>query len=311
MKFFEIDKINKCINQDVNKFILESEKTYQQQLASVANQLKTECNEKPIILLSGPSGSGKTTTAMRIDNLLDSWGHETHTLSMDNYYLPTNSAPVPVDENGNIDYESPLRLDIELLNDHLKKIFQCEEVEMPIFDFASQSRKGSIPLKRKKGELIILEGIHALNPDVTGNSNDFSSCIYVSVRTRISSSSGNLLHPARIRLMRRLMRDKLFRGRTLEETISLFKSVSRGENLYIMPYKYRAKFNIDTFLPYEVSAYKDLLLPELMDAGELLTSNSDYTDILRFLTQIESLSSDYIAKNSLVREFIGGSSFAY
>lgn len=311
MKFYEINKINKSINQNVSRFIQECEGNYQQQLASVAKQLSNECNEKPIILLSGPSGSGKTTTALRIESILDSWGNETHTISMDNYFLPVSSDAIPVDEDGNVDYESPYRLDIELLNDHLRKISNFEEVEVPIFDFASQSRKGGIPLKRKKGELVILEGIHALNPAVTGDSSEISSCIYVSVRTRITNSAGVLLHPARIRLMRRLMRDKLFRGRNIEDTLSLFKSVSRGENLYIMPYKDRAKFNIDTFLPYEVSAYKDLLLPELSSYSKMCSSQSELCDIIRFLIDIESIPQESIAKNSLIREFIGGSSFTY
>lgn len=307
MKFCTLKRINQRIEGDAAQFIAQTEQRYSDRLIRVAQYLAACCEEKPVVLLSGPSGSGKTTTALRIESLLDSWGHETHTLSMDNYFLPKGMGPLPLDEEGNPDFESPLRLDTELLGDHLQRIFRCEPVEVPIFDFKTQSRAGSVPLHRKPGELVILEGIHALNPDVTGRSDDSITGIYVSVRTRVTSRSGHALHPAKIRLMRRLIRDRLFRGRDPQETIQMFKSVSRGEELYIMPYKHRAHIDIDTFIAYEPAVYRDLLLPGLHALDPEFLRRSGEEDLCRMLEEIRPLEPDHIPETSLIREFIGGS----
>ncbi|MGN1119649.1 MAG: uridine kinase, partial [Oscillospiraceae bacterium] len=262
--------------------------------------------QRPVVLISGPSGPGKTTSASRMQALLRAKGCETHTISMDDYFLPQSANEAARDENGNIDYESPLRLDIPLFREHLEKLANCETIDIPSFDFAAQERREGMPLKRNEGDLVILEGIHALNPLVTGDSDSYTNCVYVSVRTRISDSDGALLHPAKIRLMRRLMRDKLYRGRALRETFEFFKSVERGENLYIMPFKSRANFDIDTFIEYEASVYRDILLPEL-DAAEEECRDfyEDLSEIRRFLTMLDGVDRSFVPENSLIREFIG------
>lgn len=311
MKYFTLQRINQQLEENVGAFIADAEKKYGERVLEVARQLQACCDEKPIVLLSGPSGSGKTTTALRIESLLDRWGHETHTLSMDNYFLPHGMGPMPLDDKGNPDYESPLRLDAALLGEHLQKISRCEPVEVPVFDFKTQSRSGSVTLHRQPGELVILEGIHALNPDVTGHSDESVTGIYVSVRTRITGSKGQKLHPAKIRLLRRLIRDKLFRGREAEETIRMFQSVSRGEQLYIMPYKHRAAIDIDTFIPYEPAVYRDLLLPGLRELDPEFLKEMDDSDLIPFLEALSPADAALIPEESLIREFIGGSVFAH
>lgn len=306
MKYYKINSMNQSIRRDAAQFVAQAEHVYSQQIFAVAQQLLENRSRKPIILISGPSGSGKTTTALRIEQLLDSWGCETHTISMDNYFLPYGSGPMPLDEQGNVDLESPKRLDAELLSKHLTRLFNYEPVEVPIFDFTTQTRTGTIPLHRKKDELIILEGIHALNPAVTGQTDETATCIYVSVRTRAEHPSGALLHPSKIRLARRLIRNKLFRGRDFDDTLASFRSVSRGENLFIMPYKYRAKFDIDTFFPSELAVYRPFLLSELEAIGG---KTGDLAEIREFLEQVESVDADLVPKNSLLREFIGGGTF--
>ena len=149
-----------------------------------------------------------------------------------------------------------------------------------------------------------------MNPSVTGELHDHATFIYVSVRTRIADEKGTLLHPSKIRLIRRLSRDKLFRGRKIEEIFELFESVSRGEDLYIMPHKHRASIEIDTFLPYEASIYKGAVYDQLKICTEL-SDNEDYKTICRFMSEIDPLNADYSPKNSLVREFVGGSEYSY
>lgn len=303
--------INNSINNSTAEFVRKAEENYQHQLKAMAEHIISDKATKPLVLLSGPSGSGKTTSALRIAELIKQSGLNVHTISMDNYFLPSEMGQLPRDENGKVDLESPYRVDIELFSDHLKKLFLCEEIKVPVFDFATQSRPDFIPITRKKNEIIIVEGIHALNPLVTGDTDSFTTCIYVSVRTRISAKDGAVLHPSRIRLMRRLMRDKLFRGRRLEDIFELFASVSRGEELYIMPHKHRADFDVDTFLSYEASAYRDLLLPELEDIKDIMKDNPNYNDIVKFLAELSPLPTEAVPADSLVREFIGGSCLPY
>ncbi len=310
LNFIDISDINKNVKHYPNDFVSVSESAYNRQLHDAADEIAKGVADFPIVLLSGPSGSGKTTTAMRIGSILSSMGIPSHILSMDNYFLPGNTKDLPVNEDGSVDLESPYRLDIPLLNEQINMINRCEAVDVPQFDFATQSRPSSVPMKRNKGEVVIIEGIHALNPEVTGQVSDFAKGVYVSVRTRIRADNGDLLHPRLIRLMRRVNRDKLFRGRKIEEIFTLFESVSRGEDLYIMPHKHRASIEIDTFLPYEASVYKEAVYDQLKICAEL-SGNGDYETICRFMNELEPLNAEYSPKNSLVREFVGGSEYSY
>lgn len=304
MKYIPVEQLNTAAKSP-EQLIDDGEKIYAEQIENAAQGIFERREKRPVVLLSGPSGSGKTTSAHRIAVLLADMGCKAHTISMDNYFLPMHENEAARDENGNIDFESPLRLDIPLFKNHLKMLFKGEEIEVPLFDFAKQERQSGLPLKRTGGDIVILEGIHALNPLVTGNSEDFTTCVYVSVRTRISDGE-KILHPSKIRLMRRLMRDKLYRGRSISETFEFFKSVERGENLYIMPYKNRANFDIDTFIEYEPLVYRDILLPELEKASADCADYCDYSDIEYFLKLLSPVDSSIVPENSLIREFIGG-----
>ncbi len=182
---------------------------------------------------------------------------------------------------------------------------------MPVFDFNTQSRSDFIPVARKSNEIIIIEGIHALNPEVTGDSDDFTTCMYVSVRTRIRTKFGYTLHPRKIRLMRRLNRDRLFRCRSLEDIFDMFESVTKGEEKYIMPYKKRATIEIDSFIPYEASVYAKMLRNDVEKNREAFAAIEDGDVMLKVLTELEPLSEELVPSDSLVREFIGGSSLNY
>ncbi|MDE7230127.1 MAG: nucleoside kinase [Oscillospiraceae bacterium] len=302
MNCISVEQLNNAAGSP-ESFIAEGEERYSAQIREAADKIYELRAERPIVLISGPSGSGKTTSASRVAKLLESRGCKAHTISMDNYFLPMHMNESARDKDGKIDFESPQRLDIELFKDHLEKLFNCVEIEIPTFDFAMQERHEGMSLKRGKGDIVILEGIHALNPLLTGECDAFTIGVYVSVRTRIQNGE-ELLHPSKIRLMRRLMRDKLFRGRSLDETFEFFKSVERGEDLYIMPYKHRADFDIDTFIEYEAPVYRDILLPDLEKAHDYY-DYAAYADIEKFLRLLEPVDRKYVPEYSLIREFIG------
>lgn len=311
MKAVSILDIDMRLAQDAREFALQCEKEYSDSILKVAEGIRSHVQDKPIILLSGPSGSGKTTSALRIEQLLDGWGNETHTISMDEYFYHSEDDQI-LDENGNVDYESPYRVDIKLLEEHLDRIANCEPVNIPHFDFTTQQRVTSERiLHRKKGELVILEGIHALNPLVTGKAHDFSSGVYVSVRTRIKTSKGEIIHPSRIRLMRRLIRDKLYRGRDFIGSLEMYDSVERGENLYIMPHKGNALYNINSFIGYEPCVYKKYIYDDLKALRGVYKRYEEFADMERLLEECAQVDTDIIPETSLLREFVGGSSFVY
>lgn len=310
MKFINVNNINANLEENPIGFIDSCEQNYMDQLVNTANYIVENSIDKPVVLISGPSGSGKTTSALKLSKiLLDDFDCPSRTISIDNYFKSNDSYDMPLNLDGSIDLESPLCVDIDLLKEHIHKISKGESFDMPYFDFTTQSRGGYKPFTVNKGEIVIFEGIHALNPMVTGSEN--TTKIYVSVRTRLVNDNGSVLHPRRIRLMRRLMRDNLFRGRKYQEIFNYFSSVSIGEDKYIMPYKHLAEFDIDTFHSYEPSVYKNYLLDSLIAIQEDMKNNIEYNEIVSFLSELDGLYSNVVPDTSIVREFIGGSSFQY
>lgn len=287
-------------------FIAKCDAEYDAMIAAAAEAILAAGEEKPLVLLSGGSGCGKTTTAHRIEHYLDTHGHETHVLSMDNYYYRPADKNYPLDEEGKIDLESPLLLDAELLSEHLQKIINCEPIEMPIYDFVAEQRSDKvIPFHRKPGERVIMEGIHALNPDVVGAAHGMSTKIYISVRTRVQDSAGYVLHPSRIRVMRRLLRDKRHRGQSFTDTIDRLRSVSRGERLYILPNKHYADIQMDTFVPYELAVYRNDVLAGMAEVDRTFAEDCDVEDIVPMLRQISPIDPALVPKHALIQEFIG------
>ncbi len=302
MNILELELINDFAQKDIEGFVAEGEKLYAQRLENAANAIIS--SKKRIVLLSGPSGSGKTTSALRIGRILEKNGFHTNVISMDNYFLPIG-ADVPLGEDGRPDLESPYRMDIDLLNMQMEQILMGASPSIPSFDFKTQSRLAGTPLKRYPDDIVIFEGIHSLNPEVTGN-DDTKMGIYASVRTRLKKSDGTLLHPRLIRVLRRLCRDSLFRGRDYRETFEMLESVTRGEEKYIMPYKPRATFDLDTFIPYEIAAYRALLGNGISLLSKDIPKNQNCSLSAGFLEETQPLDLSAVPKNSLIREFIGG-----
>ncbi len=302
----EVARINDRIKNSPQDFIRDSNADYVYRLQKIVDDIAAHHDEKPVILISGPSGSGKTTTAMMIEKMLDEQGHVTHTLSMDNYFCPLTQEEKELAAEGKMDLESPLRVDSELLSGQIEAMSRCEEVEIPKYNFKSSTREAGRPFRRNPGELVIFEGIHALNPDVIQVPDSKICKIYVSVRTRITDGSA-VLHPSRVRLLRRMIRDKKFRKRSLRETMNMFHSVESGENKYIMPYKGRSDYDVDTFMPYELSAYREPLIAQLRE----MTDVPEIAETLEILENIAPIELSIIPSDSLICEFVGNSQFKY
>ena len=299
-----IRTVNEALCADAAAFVRQAEAAYHSQLTEIADHIAAYRDTCPIVLLSGPSGSGKTTTARMLEAELDRRGLETHTLSQDNYFRTNTPEEQALRQQGLLDLESPARVDEVLLAQQLEQIIACQPVELPVFDFHnSVCRPSGITFTRKPGEIVILEGIHVLNPAVVPLPESQTVRLYVSVRTRVENDEGALLHPKYIRLLRRMLRDVSGRGRPAEGTLAMLDSVERGEQKYIMPYKHRSTFDIDTFCPYELNVYRSILPDEVA----ALRSHPDMTDLLDLLTAALPLEPTLVPPSALIREFIGGS----
>jgi uridine kinase len=304
MNFISCKNINSAITKDPESFVVRCEKIYNNKITTAAEQIRLFADERPLVLIAGPSGSGKTTTAAKIGDALRKREMGVINISMDNYFLPCDcDDDIPLDEHGNVDYETPLRVDIPLFSSHLEKMFRCEKITLPEFDFKTQMRRSGETIKRKSSDIIIIEGIHALNPLVLGDSEDFTFGVYMSVQTEMISTDGTTLKSGMIRLMRRLCRDRIHRGRSVNEIWDMYKTVAAGEEKYIKPFRSRAEIDIDTFLPYEASVYKGLLMNDLSKAAGFHAGNKDFTALVTILNEIHTLPQKYVPEFALIHEF--------
>lgn len=306
MKYMTLTDIDQAMTASEDA-MAQADQAFLEELEKVADAIRKTAVERPVILLAGPSGSGKTTTAFLLERFLDNWGTETHTISMDNFFSTMTPQQQEMAAKGKLDLESPARVDIPYLNQQLQSVIACKPTWMPRYHFPTTTRiDQDWQLTRKPGELLLLEGIHALNPEVITIPEEMTVRLYVSVRTRVTNGE-TVLHPSRLRLMRRMLRDKRFRQRSVAETLSMFEHVQAGEHKYIAPYKKRATFSIDTFLPYELGIYKTLLDGELeaeMQHPMLLELRQMWDDVV-------PLTLEHLPADSLVREFAGDSVFQY
>ena len=309
---YQLSEINRRIRTDAAGFLEECDQWYARKVDTAAQRILENRAKSPIVLLSGPSGSGKTTTAMKIAQALMDRGVRTHAVSMDNYFKTINRAKAPRTEDGDIDFESPYMLDLELLEDHFQALERGEEVMVPKFDFSRQMRNDSraTPLSLGKDEVVIFEGIHALNTMIT-SCHPHAMSLYISARSNIMEGEKLRFKGTWMRLTRRAVRDYSFRGTEVAETLDMWANVRRGEKLYISPFKNQAKIMLDSSLPYEVSVMKNYARPLLEAVPAENQRRNELLDLIAAFDAFEAVNPDLVPRDSLLREFIGGGSYHY
>lgn len=307
---YSLREINDAVKNDPKGFVEECDAAFNKKLENAAKRIAENRKKSRIVLLSGPSGSGKTTTAKKIEAKLEAMGIQSHAVALDNYFQTVDPETAPRNREGEIDYESPFCLDMDLLNRHFKMLDRGEKILIPKFEFARQMRSAvkSHPLKLGNDEIAIFEGIHALNDVITGK-NPAAMKVYISARSNVIDESGNVVFKNTwLRLARRTVRDAKFRAWEPEVTIKMWASVRRGEKLYISPFKENANLQIDSSLPYEVSVVRAFAQP-LFDKLHLSPDMERYEEIAHLVHAyplFDVLDESFIAPNSLIREFIGG-----
>ena len=321
-KFLEYTKWGRRINianaSQLNKVVASgryddliklAEVYYNNQLAEIADRVYENKDNIKIILLAGPSSSGKTTTAKKLEIYLGSKGIRPHRISIDDYFVDRNKTPLL--PNGELDTESLRAVDITLLNKHLTKLLEGEKVELPEYNFVLGKReyKGKY-LQVTNDDVIIIEGLHALNDDLTisiDNKNKFK--IYINALTQLNIDNHNRIHTSDTRKLRRIVRDSKYRGRTASETLRMWKTIREGEEKYVFPYQDNADYVLNSAFVYEIGVLKVYAEPLLFNVPE---SDFDYPEAIRLINLLRNfmpIPSDGVPKDSVIREFIGGSDF--
>ena len=309
---YQLSEINRRIKNDVEEFLAECDENYALRISLAADKILSNLEESPVVLLSGPSGSGKPTTALKIAEELRRRGVNSHAVAMDNYFLTVNRKTAPRTPDGEIDYESPLCLDMELLDQHFTDLREGREILIPKYEFSRQMRNDAAgtPLALGKNEVAIFEGIHALNDDIAGRHPEATK-VYISARSNINEGSELRFKGTWMRLTRRCVRDFNFRGTDVAETLEMWPNVRRGEKLYISPFKNRADVIFDSSLPYEVSVMKNYALPLFAAVPPEPERYEELLELQRAFEHFEAIDPELVPRASLLREFIGGGSYKY
>jgi uridine kinase len=301
--------LNESITRgDVVDIIQVNEALHEKKIAYIAD---TICNNPGIrlVTIAGPSSSGKTTFAQRLLIQLRVNGRKPVSISLDNYFVDRCHTPVDID--GDLDFESLDAMDLDLLNDHLTRLINGEEVEMPIFNFKTGNKEEhGINIRVPQGEPIIIEGIHGLNERLTQSipkANKFQ--IYISALTQLNVDYSNRIPTTDCRLLRRIIRDHRTRGNSALDTIKRWPSVRRGEEKNIFPFQENADVMFNSSLVYELSVLKLLAEPLLEAIDNDQPEHIQASRLLRFLSYFRVISAANIPPNSILREFIGGSCF--
>lgn len=287
-----------------------SEALQEKKIANIAEMIAKRKDVR-MILISGPSSSGKTTFCKRLSVQLFTCGIKPVAISLDDYFVDRERTPQ--DENGDYDYESLYALDLTLLNNHLNALFRGEEVALPRYDFQTgKSIKNASKLKLEPYNLLVVEGIHALNPELTADIPDkMKFKIYASALTSILLDSHNYIPTTDNRLLRRIIRDHKYRGVSALDTIKRWHSVRAGENKWIFPYQENADVMFNTALLFELATIKAQAAPLLEQVPENVEEHAEAYRLLKFLKYIYPIPDQQLPPTSLLREFLGGSSFKY
>ena len=289
-----------------HELILVSEALHEQHIAELASQISSRVDQARLILIAGPTSSGKTTISRRLTIQLLTHGFSPFPLELDNYFVDRDKTPPGAD--GKPDFEALEALNLDLLAAHLEALIAGEEVQLPRYDFRSGSARPGDVVRLRPEQLIILEGIHGLNPrlipaSIAGN----AFRIYVSALTQINLDRHNRVSTTDTRLLRRILRDERERGYNAQQTISRWESVRRGEKRHIFPYQENADAMFNSALVYELAVMKPLIEPLLRQVPFGTQEYIEAKRLLAFLDWFLPMDLDAVPRNSIVREFLGGS----
>ena len=287
-----------------------SEALQEKKLAKIAEEIASRKGVK-LVLLAGPSSSGKTTSCKRLSIQLAVNGLKPLQISLDDYFVDRDKTPK--DENGDFDFESIYALNLDLLNEQFNALFRGEEVELPKYDFPSgKSVKSGKMLKLEPNNVLVVEGIHALNPELTAHVPEEQIFrVYASALTTILLDNHNYIPTTDNRLLRRIIRDYKYRGVSAQETIHRWPSVRAGENKWIFPFQENADAMLNTAMLYELSVLKMQAEPLLQQVPENCEEFAEAYRLLKFLKYFKGIPYNNLPPTSLLREFLGGSSFHY
>jgi len=309
---YDLNSIDEALLKNPKDFVRHCDGVYWDKVVEAADLIEAHLPRSPIVLLSGPSGSGKTTTALKLERELKRRGIGSHAVSLDRYFQTVHPKTAPRTPEGDIDYESPKCLDMNLLDEHFTTLSEGKEILIPSFIFSRQIRSATkfTPLRLAKNEVAIFEGIHALNDNIAGRHPEAFK-LYVSARSNIVDGDETVFKGTWMRLVRRVVRDNNFRGSDAAFTLGVWANVRRGEKLNISPFKDRANYQFDSSLPYEVSLMKQFATPLFAELPPDAERLAELQDIVPAFQRFVDLNADLVPEDSLMREFIGGGNFHY
>lgn len=306
-----VGDFNQAIDANYSTGIINiSEALQEKKIAKIAEEIASRKGVK-LVLLAGPSSSGKTTSCKRLSIQLAVNGLKPLQISLDDYFVDREKTPK--DASGEYDYESIYALDLNLINEQFNALFRGEEVELPKYDFQSgKSKKSGNKLKMNDNNVLVVEGIHALNPELTAHiPQEQIFRVYASALTTILLDNHNYIPTTDNRLLRRIIRDYKYRGVSAQETIHRWPSVRAGENKWIFPFQENADAMLNTAMLYELAVIKTQAEPLLQQVPENCEEYAEAYRLLKFLKYFKGIPYNNLPPTSLLREFLGGSSFHY
>ena len=290
---------------DPEKFITQCENRYNNKIKKIAREI-AESGRTEIVMIAGPSSAGKTTSAKKLREQLNELGINSHTVSLDDYYVDNCDAPRFPD--GTPDFETVDALDIECFQKTMSELLQNNEAHLPEFDFLTGKRKTEYRhVKISEGDVIIVEGLHALNPKITDHLPvERLLKIYINISSRIYDKDGNIvLNKRNMRFVRRMVRDYKFRGNSVQKSYEMWITVRYGEDTYLFPFKNNADIRLNTIHLYETCVLKDLAINLLSALPKTSEFYKESQRLIRSLEKFPSVSSEGVPEDSLLREFIG------
>ena len=306
-----VGDFNQAIDANYSTGIINiSEALQEKKIAKIAEEIASRKGVK-LVLLAGPSSSGKTTSCKRLSIQLAVNGLKPLQISLDDYFVDREKTPK--DATGEYDYESIYALDLDLINEQFNALFRGEEVELPKYDFQSgKSKKSGNKLKMTDNNVLVVEGIHALNPELTAHiPQEQIFRVYASALTTILLDNHNYIPTTDNRLLRRIIRDYKYRGVSAQETIHRWPSVRAGENKWIFPFQENADAMLNTAMLYELAVIKTQAEPLLQQVPENCEEYAEAYRLLKFLKYFKGIPYNNLPPTSLLRDFLGGSSFHY